>query len=136
IRPVCLPFKFENYDLGGATCTASGWGIVYDGGPQATKLRKINVQTLNSQSCQQVYGTKIKITDKMICAGGGKQDTCQGDSGGSLDYWDVNSKRFYAFGVVSFGPSCGLEGSPGIYTDVTKFLSWIEQVTQANFCKM
>lgn len=64
-----------------------------------------------------------------MCAGGLKgQDSCRGDSGGPLmGVLSVDrSQNYYALGVVSFGPSpCGLQGWPGIYTRITKYMPWI-----------
>ena len=64
----------------------------------------------------------------MVCAGlslGGK-DACQGDSGGPL----VVSKgpgdnSAIIFGIVSWGEGCARLRYAGVYTRVTKYLSWI-----------
>ncbi len=49
-----------------------------------------------------------------------------GDSGGSIDYRDPNSRRWYALGVTSQGISCGQINQPGVYSKITKFLNWIQ----------
>lgn len=55
-------------------------------------------------------------------------DSCQGDSGGPL----VASRdgRFELVGLVSFGPSCGLPGTPGVYTNVAYYAEWIRGAMQ------
>merc|ERR1712243_316649 len=62
-----------------------------------------------------------QITDSMICAGldqGGK-DSCQGDSGGPFMCGNQLS------GVVSWGYGCAEAGYPGVYTQTSYFIDWI-----------
>jgi hypothetical protein len=59
-----------------------------------------------------------------ICALGEQgSDTCQGDSGGPLVRYTKRGPVLV--GLVSFGPGCGLDHTPGIYTDVAYFRDWI-----------
>ena len=62
----------------------------------------------------------------------GGTDSCQGDSGGPL-YKFVNGKA-YIIGVVSRGDDCAGFNQPGIYTDVSKFRSWIYKHTRDGGC--
>lgn len=52
----------------------------------------------------------------------------QGDSGGPLQA-PINKATcmFHIAGVVSFGLGCGL-GAPGIYTRVSTYVPWIENI--------
>lgn len=45
----------------------------------------------------------------------------QGDSGGPLTC--EKDGAYYVYGIVSWGQECGKK--PGVYTHVTKFLTWI-----------
>ena len=67
----------------------------------------------------------------MLCAGyeetGGK-DSCQGDSGGPL----VDKETKEQIGVVSFGQGCAEPGYPGVYTQVSYFIDWINETIAAN----
>lgn len=63
----------------------------------------------------------------MMCAGTDtNHDSCQGDSGGPLLCNGVQT------GVVSFGAGCGDRSYPGVYTSVSTFYEWIEDVKQRN----
>jgi secreted trypsin-like serine protease len=61
-----------------------------------------------------------------ICAGGDYHaDACQGDSGGPLVLPRKKAGSILV-GLVSFGPGCGLEDTPGTYVDVRYYGDWIE----------
>ena len=65
-----------------------------------------------------------------MCAGGEKgKDSCRGDSGGPLMTIVLDKYRiphWVAAGLVSFGPkACGQENIPGVYTQVSKYMTWI-----------
>jgi secreted trypsin-like serine protease len=59
----------------------------------------------------------FKVQDGQVCAlGESGADSCQGDSGGPIVYYTKRGPRLV--GIVSFGPGCGIENTPGAYTDV------------------
>ena len=54
------------------------------------------------------------------------KDSCSGDSGGPFIYRPKVDEPWYQMGIVSFGArKCGIE-SPGVYTKVSAYLTWIE----------
>lgn len=56
-------------------------------------------------------------------------DFFQGDSGGPLQIQNVYNPTMYTqFGVTSFGKFCGDKDAPGVYTRVSKYISWIEGI--------
>lgn len=63
-----------------------------------------------------------------ICALGASrgEDSCQGDSGGPV-VLDMANYGKVLVGLVSFGPGCGLDDTPGVYTDVAYYRDWIEK---------
>ena len=67
------------------------------------------------------------VPETMFCAGpwSGGKDSCQGDSGGPI----VDLSQGYAqlVGIVSWGIGCAAPHYPGIYTEVTHYLDWLEQ---------
>lgn len=80
------------------------------------------VPIVATQTCDQAYNESLPAG--VICAGYVTQpaipvDSCQGDSGGPLVYNNT------LYGIVSWGEGCGVQGYPGIYTDVLYFQNWI-----------
>ncbi|KAJ8951770.1 hypothetical protein NQ314_007644 [Rhamnusium bicolor] len=55
-----------------------------------------------------------------------------GDSGGPLQVINVERASsilvYNIVGITSFGKACGLSDSPGVYTRVFNYLSWIENI--------
>jgi len=132
ISPVCLPFAYANDDFSGTTVSASGWGTTSQGGQVSNQLREVDLPVLTTEQCSRYYPGQI--TENMICTYQPGKDTCQGDSGGSIDL--QRNGRYYHIGVVSWGIGCARENNPGVYAKVTKYLDWIRQTTNGeNFCQ-
>merc|ERR1711860_120328 len=80
-------------------------------------------------------GEFFKLDQTAICAGGEDQiDTCKGDGGGPLvcpvKGFDYNSPQYVQTGIVAWGIGCGQQGIPGVYTDVTAELCFIDWATR------
>ncbi|XP_076982194.1 factor VII-activating protease [Tamandua tetradactyla] len=126
VKTVCLP---DGSFRSGTECHISGWGIT-ETGEGSRQLLDAKVKLIANTLCnsQQLYDHMID--DSMICAGNLQkpgQDTCQGDSGGPLTCEKDGTS--YVYGIVSWGLECGKK--PGVYTQVTKFLSWITATIQS-----
>jgi len=144
VKPACLPdpsFSPENGDLG----VVSGWGRVSRRSGVSDDLKFVTLPLLNNEVClnwTSLY--QSVLTDNMFCAGyvEGKKDSCDGDSGGPFivkeseinlaaigaerSSMTSNSNKAILYGVVSFGPKlCGAAKIPGVYTRVTKYITWI-----------
>ncbi|XP_044744027.1 transmembrane protease serine 9-like [Chrysoperla carnea] len=124
IRPITL--KTEN-DSTGRTCVTLGYGnTASDSDGISSHLMYVRLPIIPTFICAMQYLLhNIKISSTMLCAGylfGGK-DACYGDSGGPL----ICDNQLT--GIVSFGLSCAKWLRPGVYTDVTRFIDWIEQNT-------
>ncbi|XP_015175700.1 PREDICTED: serine protease snake-like isoform X2 [Polistes dominula] len=135
IRPACLCQQFDEIL---PKAWVSGWGALEFSGEKVTKLRKAELDMISNIVCSLTYGNSVKIPDGitpgMICAGdlnssSDIKDTCQGDSGGPLQILHPRYSCLYkVIGITSFAQVCGNSNSPGVYTRVSYYLNWIEDI--------
>jgi secreted trypsin-like serine protease len=129
IAPICLP-SYSDVDLpAGTVVTASGWGKTSDGalGGISDVLNESTNEVITDDECAVTYG--VIINGSILCTdtstGSG---TCNGDSGGPLNY-EVEGVT-YTRGVTSFVSSDGCTaGLPDGFTRVVRYLDWIETQT-------
>ncbi|XP_074401361.1 hyaluronan-binding protein 2 isoform X1 [Zonotrichia albicollis] len=127
VKIACLPDFFLP---AGTSCFIAGWGDTETGDP-SNQLLDANVRLISQRKCNEPKLHQDKLDDSMFCAGRLRKpgiDSCQGDSGGPLTC--VANGSYYVYGLVSWGEGCGLKNKPGVYTQVTKFASWINAVIQ------
>ncbi|CAF0825544.1 unnamed protein product [Adineta steineri] len=125
VNVICLPPS--NYNIPMYEPVAiTGFGLTSEGGSLPYTLQQAIIQLL--PTCSSVYGGYNSRTQ--LCAGiqGGGRDTCQGDSGGPLVYQARKSDQWVLVGITSYGAGCARVNYPGIYTKVSAYLSWIQQV--------
>ncbi|XP_004443949.1 PREDICTED: putative serine protease 41, partial [Ceratotherium simum simum] len=97
--------------------------------PPPHNLQEVQVSIINNSRCnylfQQPHVLK-RIREDMICAGAeeGGIDSCKGDSGGPLTC--EKNGLWIQVGIVSGGVGCGRPNQPGIYTNVSRYFSWIQ----------
>ena len=133
----------------GTLATVAGWGNTisaldtYTYGEYPSELHTISLPLLENDVCeaklsgsqQAGSGSQRSLLDAgMICAGflpGGHNDTCQGDSGGTLFVAPSPSDpggQPVAVGIVSWGFGCAAPNSPGVYTRVSRYKPWCDHV--------
>ena len=123
-----------------------GWGASSAANSRANlmepKLQIAGLKIVNRDDCASRIAAALRRLDNapnattsydqglppsVICAGvdDNSIDSCQGDSGGPLVVIDQYDEARLV-GVVSEGPSCA--AAPGVYTKVSYFRGWINQV--------
>ncbi|XP_026750050.2 trypsin 3A1-like [Galleria mellonella] len=146
LQPACLWTK--NDDSYGSVATVTGWGVYKNGNRNTSEeLQAGDVNIIDSYNCDQFLRSSsnrhwVGIKDHQLCAGklDGGVDACQGDSGGPLQvkiplpepYKKVEGTMHYVVGITSFGVGCALPNLPGVYTRVSSFIDWIENIVWAN----
>ncbi|XP_044578715.1 serine proteinase stubble isoform X3 [Cotesia glomerata] len=133
LLPICLPDDDEGYV--GHTAYVTGWGRLYDEGPLPSVLQEVPVPVINNSMCEGMYrnaGYNEHIPNIFICAGwrNGGFDSCEGDSGGPMVIQRPRDKRWILAGVISWGIGCAEPNQPGVYTRISEFREWINQILQ------
>ena len=115
-------------DLTGEDSWVTGWGntstTATDIYPE--QLYEVTFPIIANSVCNNVSHYNGAITNNMLCAGidpAGGKDACQGDSGGPLVVGVPGSYKLA--GIVSWGYGCGDPFSPGVYTRVSNYVSWV-----------
>lgn len=87
------------------------------------ELQEVKLPLINNSVCGGQGWYRGRITSNMLCAGyeHGGPDTCSGDSGGPLVCYHGN--RWVLVGIASWGEGCSRRRRPGVYTNVTEYIS-------------
>ncbi|XP_047103197.1 serine proteinase stubble isoform X3 [Schistocerca piceifrons] len=132
IIPICVPTDDRSFV--GHTAHVTGWGRLYEDGPLPSVLQEVSVPVINNTLCESMYrsaGYIEHIPEIFICAGWqkGGSDSCEGDSGGPMVI-QREDKRWLLAGVISWGIGCAEPNQPGVYTRISEFREWINQILQ------
>nr|XP_055062297.1 coagulation factor X isoform X2 [Misgurnus anguillicaudatus] len=126
IIPACLPQHdfAERVLMRQEDGMVSGFGRLREGGLPSTILQKLTVPYVDRAVC--IESSSFKISLRMFCAGYDQEakDACQGDSGGPHVTRFKNT--WFVTGVVSWGEGCARKGKYGVYTQVSKYIKWIQ----------
>lgn len=132
---ICLPERNSLAMDTGKRCVVTGYGFEQESGPAALKVRQTELPIVADQDCQnktsQALGKPFSLPASSFCAGGELgQDACHGDGGSPLS---CLVDGFYELaGIVSWGYKCGSQDLPGLYSKVSAFVGWINQIVSAN----
>nr|XP_035964945.1 transmembrane protease serine 11E-like isoform X2 [Halichoerus grypus] len=129
VHRICLPDASHEFHPG-SEMFVTGFGALQNDGGSQNHLWQVQVDLIDTQTCNEPQSYNGAITPRMLCAGSlkGKRDACQGDSGGPLVSPDARD-IWYLAGIVSWGDECAQPNKPGVYTRVTAFRDWIRSKT-------
>ncbi|KAL2089457.1 hypothetical protein ACEWY4_014145 [Coilia grayii] len=110
-------------------CYITGWGRTSSKGGISPVLKQAYLPIVGQSTCsgRGWWGRTVKKI--MLCAGGGVNSGCNGDSGGPLNCW-VN-ESYVVHGITSFGSprGCNLRRKPTVFTRVSAVLWWMHSVS-------
>lgn len=134
---VCLPERNAQADSlqAGKFCTVTGYGFENEDGPAALRVRQTDLPIVSDSDCQQKTGKALDkpftLPANSFCAGGEPgRDACHGDGGSPLSC--LVDGVYELAGIVSWGYKCGKADLPGVYSKVSAFVGWINQIVSAN----
>lgn len=132
VNTVCIPPQSISND-DGMMCASGGWGKNMAGrkGQYQATLKKVILPIVSRSKCehklrQTRLGPFYNLHESLMCAGGGRRDTCRGDGGSPL-FCEIpqDAGRFYQAGIVAAGIGCGSD-APGLYVNIAHFSNWIK----------
>ncbi|NXP72744.1 CEL2A elastase, partial [Ramphastos sulfuratus] len=129
IQLACLPPAHSTLPANTA-CYVTGWGRLQTNGALPDELQQGLLLVVDYATCSEPGWWGSIVKPSMVCAGGdGVISSCNGDSGGPLNYQGADG-RWQVRGIVSFGSSlgCNYYHKPSVFTRVSAYNSWIEQV--------
>ncbi|XP_053680880.1 CLIP domain-containing serine protease B4-like [Anopheles nili] len=130
VLPACLPldYIFDESRSSDTHVISLGWGVTY-GGEMSDSKRMVQLRVISLAECSEQLKESQRFNASMMyslmCTTGviAGQDVCQGDSGAPL--LQLHENRFFAVGVVTFGPKCGTGSAPGVAIRVSEYVNWI-----------
>ena len=133
INIICLPP--QGYIFEDVRCFASGWGKdkIEEGGKYQVEMKKNELAIVPNDICQTKMrqtrlGSRYRLHDSFVCAGGEGVDLCIGSAGSPLVCpIEGSNGHYYQAGISSWGIGCGSIGVPGVYGNVSHFKEWIDQ---------
>lgn len=132
VVPTCLPYQGMKFDE--KRCITMGWGKnSYKRGTYQPILKKLELPIIPRDKCLKALqnarlGPFFNLHISFICAGGeANKDTCKGDGGSPLMCPIVGQPgRYQQVGIVSWGLTCGIHDTPGVYVNMAIFIDWID----------
>ncbi|XP_008328821.1 tryptase-2-like [Cynoglossus semilaevis] len=122
VHPVSLPCV-DHVFTSSSECWLTGWGNIGNNVPlpDPEVLQQVKIPIIPHRVCEKHHPG---LTPQQLCAGdmAGGKDACEGDYGGPL--MCHGDAGFVQVGITSSG-GCGLPGQVGIYTKVSRYLTFI-----------
>lgn len=126
VHPICV--AAPDVETVGSDVFIAGWGATSWGSQRSSLLLDAMVAMVNETQCVDDYNTIEGFINpnSMICAGRPGTDSCTDDSGGPLMY--SKNGVWYQVGITSFGYKCANQLYPGVYTRVSAYCTWLNEI--------
>ncbi|OWZ17823.1 Serine protease [Phytophthora megakarya] len=122
-EPVQLAVADGSDIKAGEWATVSGWGRTDENATTSYELQHVKLQLKTKEECVKA----LKIDDTVTCAGGPGNSPCAGDSGGPLVKSSTKGDDVL-IGLVSWGDTCGRDGTPTAFAIVSRVRGWIGSI--------
>ncbi|CAF1178577.1 unnamed protein product [Rotaria sordida] len=124
VPPINSSILNNQYPSNGTQLVVIGWGTTEHEQPDI--LQQTEVFTIDKD--YPICSNLINDVRKQFCAGiyQERKDSCQGDPGGPIFQW--RGEYWEQVGIISYGDGCALNSSLQIYTRLSSYVDWINQV--------
>ncbi|KAH9130664.1 hypothetical protein LEN26_008317 [Aphanomyces euteiches] len=124
LTPATVHWDEDQYNAPGSTAWIRGYGRISTDGPRAETLLQAQVPILPIEICSKALHGVDPVS--MICAGGSKNDTCVGDSGGPLTV--VKDGKEVLVGVTSWGDTICGRSIPSLYARLSVAKAFVASI--------
>ncbi|XP_075921783.1 scavenger receptor cysteine-rich domain-containing protein DMBT1-like [Petromyzon marinus] len=119
--PACVPSDSPSFPSTTTTCYLTSYPAFASG----VTVRIVPQITCASSSN---YGSSVNV--RMLCADvSSYPSACWGNKGGAVSCLNTDG-RLYVVGLASWGRQCSQPGTPGVFTFISKYSTWISQQQQ------
>lgn len=129
IQPVCLPIEAEDRQRNNTDQRAIevGWSRTLNSPLTSNKRHKSLTIIKDPNICDEAYKNHgiMKLHDSQLCVSRAKNDVVCHTIGGSPLMQPVG-RTLFLYGISSFGPTRCASNVPDVFTNVAKFVDWIE----------
>lgn len=138
INPACLPIsgRIQKEKLSDNNPFIIGRSTFEQDAKMIYKLQQVQLPIVSNKECKSRYKRvgqfidNVQFSDLVICAGftAGIKDRNLGFLGGPLmlPVFENGKFPFYQIGIQSYGYDYGRQNTPNVYTNVQRFLDWIQ----------
>ncbi|XP_073821082.1 lectizyme [Musca autumnalis] len=129
VKAAALPYRKEQFD--GETSANYGWGLEDAESSMYVKdLKVAKSDVLTAEECKEALPTDAPVSSKQICV---KVAACYGDGGSPLVV-EREGDVAELIGITSWGyMPCGYNNRPTVYTAVSQYVDWINEVQWAYY---
>lgn len=130
---VCLP-EYSDHVNAGVLCWTGGYGSLASHTQSEIRtlsnIDEVEVIIMADKYCRRsALSSSGFIWNEHFCADFLRKDpakACSGDLGGALIC--IENNQPVIFGVTSLADHCGEEDNPAVYTKLSQYTQWIEQI--------